>query len=227
MFIGKTVFLSLLLAMCAVSAPGQTASSTGRVLPVPYRPQHSNNWCWAASANMIMRHWHARDSTAPVMTQCEQAVALCSSFKGWKPIPVSCPMDLPPPDSLNQGWAPFSVGDKYTKSTSSTPLVWDSVKYQIDHNMPFAVEWGYEGVTDSTSGVTGNHWVVFTGYQMSQYSTEPYVSYSDPWSADSAIYKVIPFSEYATPNLPAFVNHPGIRFTKHVATYYNIMPMKQ
>ncbi len=220
----QTLALAALLSLALANGlAAQTTSS--KVLPVPYYPQELNNWCWAASANMIMQYWYAQDQTAKVMSQCDQAIALWHNSNPGKPIPVSCPLPDPVPVDFNRGYAPFKVDNSYTVSISTTPLVWESVKYQIDNNMPFATEWSYQGVTGGRQ-INSNHWLIVVGYQTSQYATEPFISYCDPWAADSAIYRLIPFSEYTNPDLPALVNHPGLRFTQNIATYYNIRPRK-
>jgi hypothetical protein len=217
----RPIVLFLILALGSANA--QT-DSTSRLLPVPYRPQLMSNWCWAASGSMIMRYWKTIDPTAFAWSQCEQAIALYRTYPN-PPIPDTCPDVLP--GYLNLQSTPFMLGEPYTKLKIDSALSWSAVKNQIDSSMPFASLWAWHGVTDSTRGKHwGNHWIVITGYQTSSYG-EPHVSYSDPWAADKAVYKLIPFSEYQAPDMPALVNNPGYRFYQTVSTYFSIKPQKR
>lgn len=203
----------------------QAKSSSGRLLKVPYRPQRASNWCWAASGSMIMQHWKAQDPNAQIRTQCEQVFAYYNAMYPSNQQTPNCPMDSVP-KILNITGNPFSAGESYSKSTSSTPLSWDSVKAQINNNMPIATMWRWMGVTDSTEQYAGNHWLVVDGY--SQVKGVNYITYCDPWASDSAVHKIIPFSEYQQPGRYVYDNHPGqYRYTSNRMTYYNIRPKQK
>src|SRR5687767_9373428 len=149
----RPIVLFLLLGLCSARAQTDSAS---RLLPVPYRPQLMNNWCWAASGSMIMHYWKTINPTAFAWDQCEQAIALYRTYKTNPPIPDTCPQ--PVPSYLNQISSPFWLGEPYTKQTFSGALSWVDVKAQIDSSMPFAALWAWHGVTDSTRGKhAGNH----------------------------------------------------------------------
>ena len=218
---------SLVLIALLVFAVGLQAQSTsnGRLLKVPYRPQKASNWCWAASGSMIMQHWRAQDTNSQVRSQCEQVYAFYNSMYPSNQQAPICPMDTVP-KFLNITGIPFSAGEPYSKSTSSTPLSWDSLKAQINNNMPIATMWGWVGVTDSTQRYLGNHWLVVDGY--SQVRGVNYITYCDPWASDSAVHRIIPFTEYQQPGRYVYDNHPGqYRYTTNKMTYYNIRPRQK
>lgn len=140
-------------------------------LPVNMFPQQVNNWCWAASGQMIMSY------LGGYMSQCEQANErfnrndCCNT-----PTPGACDVG---------GWPEF---DKYGFSfDTGGALSWTDLKAQIDTRLtPFAFSWHWDG--------GGGHMMVVTGYKV--INGQNWVTINDPWAPNEGDQRTILYSDY-------------------------------
>jgi Papain-like cysteine protease AvrRpt2 len=143
-------------------------------LPVNMYPQQMDQWCWAASAEMIMSY------LGGMMSQCEQAnrelarADCCNS-----PTPAAC---------NKSGWPEF---DKYgfssTTTASGSALSWATLKSQIDtRHAPVAFSWKWDG--------TGAHMMVATGYKV--INGQNWVSINNPLDPHVGTQTDILYSDY-------------------------------
>lgn len=140
-------------------------------MPVNLFPQQVNNWCWAASGQMIMSY------LGGYISQCEQANKRFSRN--------DC-CNTPTPSACDKGgWPEF---DKYgfTFSTGGA-LSWTDLKAQIDTlKTPYAFSWHWDG--------GGGHMMVITGYKV--INGQNWVSINDPWAPNEGNQRDILYSEY-------------------------------
>lgn len=147
-------------------------------LSVTLHPQETQNWCWAASGQMVM------DYLGHDVSQCTQANNRFNRND-------CCNIDLcPPPTEPPQydivgncincacpGWPEF---DKYGfefKRTHNAPLTWAQIKEQLCKAeyckaKPFAFSWHWPG--------GGGHMMVVKGYITLMKGN--YVLVLDPWA---------------------------------------------
>jgi hypothetical protein len=144
----------------AICKPATQAS-----LMVTLRGQETEQWCWAASGQMVMEY------LGKSVDQCSQANSLlhrsdcCTS-----PTPDAC---------IKTGWPQFDqYGFEFTR-IDSAPLTWDQIEQQLspkDKNntcsfTPFAFAWRYNG---------GNgHMMVAIGYYTAP-NGDKYIIINDP-----------------------------------------------
>lgn len=129
-------------------------------LPVSLYAQETNQWCWAASGQMIMNY------LGYPVRQCEQAnhasgrTDCCNS-----PTPASC---------VFSGWPDLNrYGFNSTTTSYGTALSWDSLRYEIANNRrPVAFSWAWTG--------GGGHMMVAIGART--VGTSNFVTMNDPWS---------------------------------------------
>jgi hypothetical protein len=126
--------------------PPSPQQQQGRVLAVPFVQQQTNNWCWAASAEMILRYYNASFGT-----QCQ---ILTTKFRGQ----VDCcfyPVACDTPGYIQE----ISYALYYFKGLNSSiiqrGLTFPEVKTEIDAGRPIVVFY-----TGSFIG----HFVVLYGY---------------------------------------------------------------
>lgn len=159
-------------------------------LPVTLHPQETENWCWAASGQMVM------DYLGHDVTQCVQAnnrfgrndccnIDLC-------PLPTEPAPPWPQPcDCVCGGWPEF---DKYGfsfKITNDAPLSWHDLRKQISDEpgckkKPFCFTWHWPG--------TGGHMMVAKGYFTLE-GTD-YVVVLDPWPPCVGDEYIITYDDY-------------------------------
>ena len=147
----------------APAAPAVCSPPATSHLAVTLRPQQTNMWCWAASAQMVMEFLGVN------VQQCTEAnnefgrSDCCNS-----PTPSSC---------VNGGWPEF---DKYGFNfvrTSNLALTWDQLRRELSDaagcgRRPFAFSWHWPG--------GGGHMMVAIGYQT--VSSVNYVEVNNPWA---------------------------------------------
>ncbi|MBN1210358.1 MAG: C39 family peptidase [Myxococcaceae bacterium] len=161
----RSALTVLLLAASAASA---------KDLPVPLLGQETNQWCWAASGQMIMKYLGATR-----VTQCDEAnkrlgrADCCNS-----PTPTAC---------IEPGWPEFSKYG-FSSSTKDGALSWTSLVNEIDNNRPVAFSWGWTG--------GGGHMMVATGYGVLR--TGNFVYVNNPWPVDTGAAELISYSEYVS-----------------------------
>ena len=145
-------------------------------------PQETNNWCWAATTQMLAGHFGIS------VTQCDLANHRFGKTNCCNPQNEgsSCPKT----DDCNEpGWPELDfAGLKFKESSSA--LSWDAVQKQIYcSKKPMGYAYG-------TPGVVG-HVLVIKGY-ITVAGTD-YVVLNDPWSPCSGQERLITYAEYADP----------------------------
>lgn len=164
-------------------------------VPNTLHPQQTNNWCWAATTQMLAEH------VGIIVTQCDLAndrfgrTDCCDNQNPGNSCPKTDSCDTP-------GW-PMLAHVGMTFSESSTALDWEDIRTEIycDEN-PMGYAYG-------TPGVVG-HVVVIKGYVT--LGGTNYVVLNDPWAPCSGQERIITFADYADP--------PGT--ATHWNTWYNI-----
>jgi hypothetical protein len=148
----KPVILAILVYACiGVAIPREThAWELQRVLPVPLLPQQKPNWCWVASARMVLMY---KNGTAP--SQC----ALVNWYHGtW--------------DCSDWSGTVYQVasilrghGLKQSEGFWGTLSMVD-IRYQIDRYQPVIAAWSWSW--------TSGHMVVLRGYYSDNYGDTVY-----------------------------------------------------
>jgi len=164
-------------------------------VPNTLRPQETNNWCWAATTQMLASHLGIS------VTQCDLAnhrfgkTNCCNEETSGTPCPKTNDCNTP-------GWLELDyAGVKF--SESSTALTWGEVQMQLYcSKKPMGYAYG-------TPGVVG-HVLVIKGY-ITVGGTD-WVILNDPWSPCSGTERLITYADYSDP--------PGS--STHWNTWYNI-----
>jgi hypothetical protein len=140
-------------------------------------PQEVDNWCWAASAQMIMSYFGKN------VAQCEQAndefrrTDCCVSAKGI--LPANC-------DS--GGWPQFErYGFTYFR-THNAPLSWEMLQQEIAGKRPVAFSWGW------TQNAGQGHMMVAIGYLDAP--TGRLVFVNDPWPPSRGEARQMSYDQY-------------------------------
>lgn len=146
-------------------------------LPVTLHPQETQNWCWAASGQMVM------DYLGNNVSQCVQANNRFG-LKDCCEIDL-CPTPTEPPTygalgcvgCVCGGWPEFDKYDFTFNKTTSTALSWDQLRKQISDEpnckkKPFCFTWAWPG--------GGGHMMVAKGYVT--LAGTNYVVVLDPWA---------------------------------------------
>jgi Peptidase_C39 like family len=125
--------------------------SVANPLAVTLVPQATQNWCWAASGQMIMNYLGN-----PAVNQCQEATDYPFAPPQTNPRTNWC---TSPPDTLGfTGWPQFaSYGFNATQTPYGTPISWAQLKQEIDGNRPVAFVWAWRD--------GGGHMMVAIGYE--------------------------------------------------------------
>jgi hypothetical protein len=125
-------------------------------LNVKLRPQKQDQWCWAASGEMIMRY---EGAAASQVSQCRQA-------KDQSPSPTNPALTLnccghPMPQDCNHGGFPDfgRYGFQFQRSVGRA-LSWQTIQGEFCAGRPVAFSWHFNGC-DSREG----HMMVGAGYK--------------------------------------------------------------
>jgi hypothetical protein len=139
-----------------------TSNSGGsKTLEVPYEPQHTPAWCWAATSRMIMNYQNRRiDPSDELDVQCKIVMnSLGHKLGGANCCERLVSPDLidPPPICVRGEW-PSVVFERYGFNYESVEeaLDWESLTNEINGNRPFLY------VVDLQGG--GKHALVVKGY---------------------------------------------------------------
>ncbi|WP_028316642.1 papain-like cysteine protease family protein [Desulfatibacillum aliphaticivorans] len=144
-------------------------------LEVELIPQETEQWCWAASAEMIMKYL-GRD-----VPQCEQAN---TEFKR-----NDCCGDPVPKECVKPGSPQFAHWDfLYRFIDPPDVLSFHDLKHEFCSNRPVQFVWKWTG------GKKGAHEMVATGY--SDY--DQMIHINNPWPVDSGEVAWITYSEYVS-----------------------------
>lgn len=167
---------------------------TGNV-PNTLYSQQTDNWCWAATTQMLAKH------LGITVSQCDLANTVFSKTNccNDEPTDASCRKTN---DCNTPGWVELDkVGVKF--SESATALSWEDLRKQIYcSKKPMAHAYG-------TPGVVG-HVRVIKGY--ATLAGTNYVVINDPWSPCVGEEKLITYNEYMNP----------AGMSTHWNTWYNI-----
>ncbi len=164
-------------------------------VPNNLRPQETNNWCWAATTQMLAEHLDIFVSQCDLANHRFGKTNCCD--------PENDGSDCPKTDDCNTpGWLELDhAGVKFDESGSA--LSWADVRKQIYcSKKPMGYAYG-------TPGVVG-HVVVIKGY-LTIGGTD-YVVLNDPWSPCNGAERIITYAEYENPAGSA----------THWNTWYNI-----
>ncbi|SFV31510.1 papain-like cysteine protease family protein [Thermoflavifilum thermophilum] len=146
-------------------------------VPNMLRPQQTNNWCWAATTQMLAQHFDIS------VNQCDLANHRFGRTD-------CCTGDCPKTDSCNRpGWPELDyVGLSFKES--ATALSWENLQRQIYcSKKPMGYAYG-------TPGVVG-HVLVIKGYVT--VGNTHYLVLNDPWSPCNGSERLITYAEYADP----------------------------
>lgn len=164
-------------------------------VPNTLRPQETNNWCWAATTQMLAAHLGIS------VNQCDLANHRFGKTNCCNPQNdgATCPKTN---DCNTPGWLELDfAGVKFDES--ATALTWKNLKKQLYcSKKPMGYAYG-------TSGVVG-HVLVIKGYIT--VSGTKYVVLNDPWSPCQGAERLITYDEYADP----------AGTSTHWNTWYNI-----
>lgn len=146
------------------------------------RDQETNNWCWAATTQMLAEHFDIS------VKQCDLANHRFGETDCCDPEDEgsSCPKNS---DCNRPGWLELDhVGLKF--SETGTALSWSNLKKQIYcKKKPMGYAYG-------TPGVVG-HVLVIKGYIT--VGNTNYVILNDPWSPCEGEERLITYEQYADP----------------------------
>jgi hypothetical protein len=176
-----SIALSSLVTACkkAPSGPGETTCTLQNAvtLPVNLSPQELDNWCWAASGQMVMVY------LGQAVTQCAEA----NEYFGHNP-PDCCPSTTAGTGCDTGGWPTFSKHNiAFLETPEGVALTLDQLKLQIGcRHMPVAFSWKWDG--------GGGHMMVAVGYNT--LSVAPLVEVDDPWAPTVGSHRFITYDEY-------------------------------
>ena len=139
-------------------------ASTANILSVPLYKQEKNQWCWAGTAQMIMKY-----KTGATYSQCGMAnyvrnySTCCSS---------SAPSYCNYPTYLDENGKLYT-GYGFNRTVYSSYLSFSAVQAQINANRPFFWGWYWTG--------GGGHAMAVKGYSGN------YVYFNDPWEPQAKV----------------------------------------
>jgi uncharacterized protein YceK len=145
--------------VATLPAPGtQCNPPEERILATPLKPQETDQWCWAASGQMIMAFLNHD------VSQCLQA----NNYLGR----TDCCLDLKPSGCVQGGWPEFDKYNFDSERLSDAHLDWDKLREQIAcKSTPVAFSWRW------ING--GGHMMVVRGYTTSQGEKTLFIN--NPW----------------------------------------------
>jgi hypothetical protein len=145
-----------------------------KILDVALRPQEVDQWCWAASGQMVMEFKNGN------VSQCVQA----NNRFGLS----NCCMNPGAADCNLPGWPEFQKYDFDFQRTRDEALSWDMLREEIGcKNNPVAFSWGWIGGS--------GHMMVAVGY--TTLNGVNYVYMHDPWEPNIGQFRLpITYEEY-------------------------------
>ncbi len=164
--------LAVLALSLAFSAPGE-------VLPVPMIYQQQDNWCWAASCQMILQYYGRFVPQCAMANWCFGRSTCCGNVVWPNGTGSLCNQgnnmgatsgrDM---DDVLAGWGPVYSVDV------TRPLSWSEVQAAAAAGRPFAIGFSWLPLG------SGGHAMVGKGYSGS------YVYYNDPWPGNGPAYRL-------------------------------------
>lgn len=163
-------------------------------VPNTLRPQQTNNWCWAATTQMLAQHLGISVSQCSLANQRFGRTDCCNPQGN-----STCRRT----DSCNRpGWVMLTEAGA-TYNESATALSWEQVRSQIFcSKKPMGYAYGTEGVV--------GHVLVIKGY-VTMNGTN-YLVLNDPWAPCTGQERFLTYDEYVNPAGTA----------THWNTWYNI-----
>lgn len=164
-------------------------------VPSNLRSQETNNWCWAATTQMLAQHLSISVNQCDLANQRFGRTDCCDPQTAGTACPKRNECNMP-------GWLMLDeVGIKFNESNSA--LSWADLKKQIYcSKKPMGYAYG-------TPGVVG-HVLVIKGY-ITLAGTN-YLVLNDPWAPCTGEQRTITYDEYADPT----------GTSTHWRTFYNI-----
>lgn len=164
-------------------------------VPNSLKPQETNNWCWAATTQMLAAHFSISVTQCSLANQRFGRTDCCNPQNEGSTCPKTNNCNMP-------GWLMLDeVGLKFDET--STARSWTDMRKQIFcSKKPMGYAYG-------TPGVVG-HVLVVKGY-ITLNGTN-YLVLNDPWSPCSGEERIITYDQYADPAGSA----------THWNTWYNI-----
>ena len=153
-----------------------TPDPVGGTVAVTLRPQETNNWCWAATTQMICEYFGHATSQCALANQRFGRTDCCEG---------DCPKN---PACNMPGWTMFASCGLINEATSA-PLSWMDLKCEIDcDSTPMSYAYGPK------SGGVG-HVLVISGY--ARIAGVNYVRLTDPWGPCNGSTRWITYDEYS------------------------------
>lgn len=141
------------------------------ILSVPVISQQQNQWCWAASCQMILSYYGYSATQCSMANWCFYQSTCCDSVVWNEYAPITACNS--PNYIYGYGRGMKEVLTQYGSISSTgvnSYLTWSTVQSESNANRPFVIGFAW------TSG--GGHAMVGKGYSAGSYD---YVSYNDPW----------------------------------------------
>jgi hypothetical protein len=136
-----------------------------QVLGLPQLGQTTDQWCWAASGEMIMTFLGAS------VSQCEQA--------NQKFDLTSCCITPTPTECVRPAWPDFAAwGFSFKKTSAGEPVSWECLRAEIEAGRPIAFSWGWPDNTGHMMVVAGFN---DNGQQVLVYDPGPVGKGSSRW----------------------------------------------
>ncbi|MEP7234571.1 MAG: papain-like cysteine protease family protein, partial [Ignavibacteriota bacterium] len=173
-------------------------------LHVPFIAQIASNFCWAACTNMVTAYYHGKNTSMPILSQCELSKL---NAPGLTPFDCDTLRKNNLPWEYDQGGAPFPVdpatgtcnGYKptYYNQNQSLTMPWATLKQMISDSTPVIFGWNWNGVTIASVNDSDSHYIVAEAVSQSKYYPDSgWVSINDPWPVNGGRHRVIAYSEY-------------------------------
>ncbi|RMF00434.1 MAG: hypothetical protein D6772_06410 [Bacteroidetes bacterium] len=151
-------------------------------VPNNLRPQETNNWCWAATTQMLAQHFGLATSQCALANYRLEKTNCCDVQNSGNTCPKTNDCNQP-------GWLELDYAGLKFKETESA-LSWNNLKKQIYcSKKPMGYAYG-------TPGVVG-HVVVVKGY--ASLAGTNYVVLNDPWSPCQGEERLITYAQYQDP----------------------------
>jgi hypothetical protein len=198
---------------CGTCASGQTCDSSGEcetnapqttssLLDVPLDPQLQSEWCWAASAEMVMAYLGTN------VEQCAQANYLFGR--------TDCCTNADSAEDLSEcnqpGWPNWSYwGFSFEETAIGTALSFAQLQTEIAANRPVGFAWSW-----STGG---GHYMVATGTEVGDDGTQ-YVTINDPWAPNIGDQVTLTYTDWVAG--PAGTDSTATVSYTHMADDYGI-----
>jgi Papain-like cysteine protease AvrRpt2 len=171
----SVVCLCLLVGCCKPEISGN--------VPNTLRAQETDNWCWAATTQMLAQHFGISVNQCSLANHRLGKTGCCTPRTEGTPCPKT-------DDCNSPGWLELDFAG-LTFSESGTALTWHKIRKQIFcRKKPMGYAYG-------TPGVVG-HVLVIKGY-VSVNGTR-YLVLNDPWSPCAGTERLITYAEYADPS---------------------------